>query len=177
MPKLEEYSVAQLRRHISKHNKKYRVSNYWRVPKKKLIEIIESGQHHLKTTLYQVVPAKIQAQRKKAQEAKERAKAKKAEAKKAKAEAKKAKAKKPRGRAVKGAPSKTHKGRMDYTTKRGDKDYHQQGHDVKKANRPYKRKGKKVAGKKHKGKQVYRARNGAHYIIEDSGAARFIKKK
>ena len=42
MPKLEEYSVAQLRSHISKHNKKYRVSNYWRVPKKKLIEIIEN---------------------------------------------------------------------------------------------------------------------------------------
>lgn len=37
----------------------------------------------------------------------------------------------------KGAKSKTHKGDMDYTTKKGDKDFHQKGKDVKKSTRPY----------------------------------------
>ena len=37
----------------------------------------------------------------------------------------------------KGDKSKTHKGDLDYTTKRGDKDFHQKGHDVKKKRRPY----------------------------------------
>ncbi len=36
-------------------------------------------------------------------------------------------------RAVKGAASKTHKGRKDYTTKKGDKDFHRKGHDEKRA--------------------------------------------
>jgi hypothetical protein len=36
-------------------------------------------------------------------------------------------------RAVKGARSKTHKGRLDYTTKKGDKDFHRKGHDEKHA--------------------------------------------
>lgn len=40
-------------------------------------------------------------------------------------------------RAVKGAPSKTHKGDKDYTTKKGDKDFHKDGHDVKKSRKPY----------------------------------------
>jgi hypothetical protein len=34
-----------------------------------------------------------------------------------------------RGKGVKGCPSKTRKGDMDYTTKKGDKDYHRGGHD------------------------------------------------
>ena len=37
----------------------------------------------------------------------------------------------------KGAKSKTHKGDKDYTTKKGNKDYHQKGKDVKKTKRPY----------------------------------------
>lgn len=37
----------------------------------------------------------------------------------------------------KGAPSKTHKGDMDFTTKRGDKDFHRKGKDVRKARRPF----------------------------------------
>ena len=35
-----------------------------------------------------------------------------------------------RGKGVKGSKSKTHKGDLDYTTKRGDKYYHQKGHLV-----------------------------------------------
>ena len=36
-------------------------------------------------------------------------------------------------RAVKGARSKTHRGEKDYTTKKGDKDFHRKGHDEKHA--------------------------------------------
>ena len=112
MPNLSEYSVAQLRKHISDHNKKYRVSNYWRVPKSKLISIIESGEHHLRKKLYRVKPALL----------------------------------KRKGKAVKGAKSKTHKGDLDYTTKKGDKDYHEGGHDVKKSKKPYSKSKKSVNG-------------------------------
>lgn len=38
---------------------------------------------------------------------------------------------------MKGMPSKTHKGDMDYTTKRGDKVYHRDGHNIKMFGRPY----------------------------------------
>ena len=37
----------------------------------------------------------------------------------------------------KGDKSKTRKGDKDYTTKRGDKDFHEGGKDVKKGRRPY----------------------------------------
>ena len=40
----------------------------------------------------------------------------------------------------KGAKSITMKGRMDYTTKRGDKDFHRKGKDVVRARQPYRRK-------------------------------------
>lgn len=40
---------------------------------------------------------------------------------------------------MKGMPSKTHKGDMDYTTKKGDKVYHRDGHNVKLFGRPYRR--------------------------------------
>eukprot|EP00666_Eupelagonemidae_sp_cell4sb_P003945 gene3945-1028_t len=36
-----------------------------------------------------------------------------------------------------GGASKTHPGDKNYTTKKGDKDYHQSGHDVKKSTKPY----------------------------------------
>lgn len=39
----------------------------------------------------------------------------------------------------KGAPSKTHPGDKDYTTKKGDKDYHESGHDQKRKRKPYSR--------------------------------------
>jgi len=50
----------------------------------------------------------------------------------------------------KGAMSKTHKGDEDYTTKRGDKDFHEGGKDVKKKRAPFK-KGSKEA-KEHMAK-------------------------
>jgi len=36
--------------------------------------------------------------------------------------------------------SKTHKGDKDYTTKRGDKDFHQKGKDIKKKRKPFSKK-------------------------------------
>ena len=49
--------------------------------------------------------------------------------KKSGAKRKKQQPKKPKA-GHKGAKSKTHKGDMDYTTKRGDKDFHRGGHDL-----------------------------------------------
>ena len=43
-------------------------------------------------------------------------------------------------KAVKGAPSKTRPGDKDYTTKSGDKDFHEAGKDVKKKRAPFKKK-------------------------------------
>ncbi len=37
----------------------------------------------------------------------------------------------------KGSKSKTRPGDLDYTTKKGDKDFHQGGKDIKKKKRPY----------------------------------------
>ena len=48
----------------------------------------------------------------------------------------------------KGAASKTHKGDKDYTSKRGDKDHHIGGHDVKKSKAPFAKKKKKKSTKK-----------------------------
>ena len=42
-----------------------------------------------------------------------------------------------KGGSKKGDKSKTHKGDKDYTTKRGDKDYHRGGHDVKGKKNPF----------------------------------------
>tara|TARA_B100000989_G_C19340542_1_gene384781 strand:- start:103 stop:327 length:225 start_codon:yes stop_codon:yes gene_type:complete len=46
----------------------------------------------------------------------------------------------------KGTASKTHPGDKNYTTKKGDKDYHEKHHDIKKKHRPFTKKHKK----KHK---------------------------
>ena len=43
-------------------------------------------------------------------------------------------------RSVKGAKSKTRPGDKDYTTKKGDKDFHREGKDVKMKRKPYKKK-------------------------------------
>ena len=40
----------------------------------------------------------------------------------------------------KGDKSKTHKGDKDYTTKKGDKDHHIAGHNVKGSRRPFSKK-------------------------------------
>lgn len=42
-----------------------------------------------------------------------------------------------KGKATKGAPSKTHRGEMDYTTKKGDVVFHEQGKFVKKPRKPF----------------------------------------
>jgi len=41
------------------------------------------------------------------------------------------------GVGVKGSKSKTHKGDLNYTTKKGDKDFHEDGHLVKKTYKPF----------------------------------------
>jgi hypothetical protein len=56
--------------------------------------------------------------------------------KKSKRDVTKAKMKKLTGE-KKGDKSKTHKGDMDYTTKKGNSDYHRGGKDVKLSKRPY----------------------------------------
>lgn len=37
----------------------------------------------------------------------------------------------------KGSKSKTHKGDLDFTTKKGDHDFHRKGHDIKLRKRPF----------------------------------------
>lgn len=37
----------------------------------------------------------------------------------------------------KGSPSKTRKGRKDFTTKKGDKDFHRMGKDIKMKRKPF----------------------------------------
>lgn len=44
-----------------------------------------------------------------------------------------------RRRSTKGTRSKTHRGRLNYTTKKGDKVFHRKGHYVRKSRRPYKK--------------------------------------
>ena len=51
-----------------------------------------------------------------------------------------------RGRPIKGAASKTHKGEIDYTTKKGDVVHHIGGHYVKEATDPYESEEEAVAG-------------------------------
>lgn len=70
----------------------------------------------------------------------------------------------------KGSKSKTHKGLLDYTTKKGDKVYHKKGHYVRKTHRPYSyHKGSKSKTRKgdldfttKKGDKVFHRRH--HYV-------------
>ena len=43
----------------------------------------------------------------------------------------------PHSAETKGAKSKTHKGELDYTTKRSDKDFHRNHHDIVMSRRPF----------------------------------------
>ena len=69
-----------------------------------------------------------------------------------------------------GTPSKTHPGRKNYTTKKGDKVYHEQGHNITKTHRPYSfRKGS--ASKTRKGRKDFTTKKGSkvfhrkgHYV-------------
>jgi hypothetical protein len=53
---------------------------------------------------------------------------------------------------IKGTRSKTHRGRKNYTTKRGDKVFHRRHHNVRKSRKPY-RKGKKGTRKHRKSRK------------------------
>ncbi len=69
-----------------------------------------------------------------------------------------------------GTPSKTHVGRKNYTTKKGDMVYHQKGHYVRKTHKPYSyRKGSASKTYKNrldfttkKGSKVYHQKG--HYV-------------
>lgn len=69
-----------------------------------------------------------------------------------------------------GAKSKTHKGELDFTTKKGSKVYHQKGHYVRKSYKPYSsHKGTK--SKTHKGRKNFTTKKGSkvyhqkgHYV-------------
>jgi hypothetical protein len=69
-----------------------------------------------------------------------------------------------------GSKSKTHPGRLNYTTKKGDKVYHQKHHYVRKTHRPY-GSFKGTRSKTHKGRMNYTTKKGdkvyhrkGHYI-------------
>jgi len=75
-----------------------------------------------------------------------------------------------RRRSTKGAKSKTHPGRLNYTTKKGDKVYHEKGHYVRKTHRPYGN-FKGTRSKTHKGRLDYTTKKGSkvfhrkgHYV-------------
>ena len=59
----------------------------------------------------------------------------------------------------KGTKSKSHPGRKNYTTKKGDKDYHRKGHYVRKTHRPY-GSFKGTRSKTHKGRKNYTTKKG-----------------
>jgi len=75
-----------------------------------------------------------------------------------------------RRRSTKGTKSKTHPGRLNYTTKKGDKVYHRNGHYVRKSHRPYGH-FKGTRSKTHKGRLDYTTKKGdkvyhrkGHYV-------------
>jgi hypothetical protein len=75
-----------------------------------------------------------------------------------------------RRRSTKGTRSRTHPGRLNYTTKKGNKVYHKKGHYVRKSHRPYGHfKGTK--SKTRKGRLDYTTKKGSkvfhrkgHYV-------------
>ena len=69
-----------------------------------------------------------------------------------------------------GSPSKTHTGRKNYTTKKGDKVFHRKGHYVKKTFRPYSYH-KETMSKTRKGRKNFTTKKGdnvfhrkGHYV-------------
>ena len=59
----------------------------------------------------------------------------------------------------KGAPSKTRRGRLDFTTKKGSKTFQRNGHRVKKSYKPYSFH-KKSRSKTHKGRLDFTTKKG-----------------
>jgi hypothetical protein len=60
----------------------------------------------------------------------------------------------------KGSSSKTHEGEEDFTTKKGDVDFHEEGKDVKKTRKPYTKKGGVIGQLVDTGVEVARAVRG-----------------
>jgi len=73
---------------------------------------------------------------------------------------------------TKGTKSKTHTGDLNYTTKKGDKVYHQRNHYIRKTHKPYGHfKGTK--SKTHKGRKNYTTKKGDK-VFHRKG--RYVKK-
>ena len=71
-----------------------------------------------------------------------------------------------------GTPSKTHVGRKNYTTKKGDMVYHEKGHYVRKTHRPYGyHKGSR--SKTHKGRKDFTTKKGSK-VFHRKG--RYVRK-
>ena len=72
----------------------------------------------------------------------------------------------------KGTMSKTHPGRKNYTTKKGNRVFHQKGHYVKKSHRPYSYH-KGTRSKTHKGLMDFTTKLG-NLVFHQNG--RYVKK-
>jgi len=74
-----------------------------------------------------------------------------------------------------GTPSKTHVGRKNYTTKKGDMVYHQKGHYVRKTHKPYSyRKGS--ASKTRKGRKDFTTKKGSNVYHRNGHYVRKSRK-
>jgi len=76
---------------------------------------------------------------------------------------------------TKGSKSKTRPGDMDYTTKKGDKEYHQDGRDVKKKRKPYTRKPVKKGTAVLGGKKITFNKGGLHRSLKVPMSYKFTK--
>ena len=82
-------------------------------------------------------------------------------------------------RSTRGTKSKTHRGRLNYTTKKGSKVFHRKHHYVRKSRKPYMMGGGKYYGKgsrskTHPGRKDYTTKKGSkffhrkgHYVREN----------
>jgi hypothetical protein len=74
-----------------------------------------------------------------------------------------------------GTPSKTHVGRKNYTTKKGDMVYHQKGHYVRKTHKPYSyRKGS--ASKTYKNRLDFTTKKGSKVYHQNGHYVRKTRK-
>lgn len=81
-------------------------------------------------------------------------------------------------KSTKGSKSKTRPGDMDYTTKRGDKDFHQGGKDVKKTRKPFQKKTPiklKKTSAKLDGKKITFMAGGLHKSLKVPMAYKFTR--
>tara|TARA_R110000744_G_C18885437_1_gene507240 strand:- start:122 stop:499 length:378 start_codon:yes stop_codon:yes gene_type:complete len=81
----------------------------------------------------------------------------------------------PKRKSTKGSASKTRPGDMDYTTKKGDKDFHQDGRDVTKTRKPYTRKPTKKGTAILGGKKITFNKGGLHRSLKVPMAYTFTR--